>query len=136
MTPTALVRVAGVLGGVAWLAGAVVDRADGAHALVNSLHWGGTALILIALLGLGAGLVSGLLALRVVVAVCLAVLAWAVVEWLRSDLPDPWVDGTFGLLLALYCLGSLRRRRRLTRAYGEPDGPRAPRPRRSGTHAA
>jgi hypothetical protein len=133
MTPTSLTRVAGVLGGVAWLAGAVVDRTDGAEALVNTLHWGGSALILIALLGIGAGLVSGLLALRVVVAACLAALAWAVVEWLHSALPDPYVDGAAGVVLALYCLASLRRRRRLAR---EHVGPRTTRARRTGSHAA
>ena len=130
MTPTTLARVAGVLGGLCWLARAVLDDGNGPTSLIDALHWGGMALLALALLGIGAGLVTGLPALRVLVAVCLVLLAWAVLEFLHSQYDDRRVDGTLGVLMALYCLAGLWRRRRSRR--GEPREPR----RSSGSHAA
>ena len=88
------------------------------------------ALLGLALLGIGAGLVSGLPALRVLVAVCLVLLAWAVLEFLHNQYDDRWVDGVLGVLVALYCVIGLIRR-------GQPRD-REPRERRrsSGSHAA
>lgn len=115
MTPTTLARVAGVLGGLCWLVQAILDGPDGPDSVVNALYWGGLALIALALLGIGAGLVSGLPALRVVVAVCLVVLAWSVVEVLHSQYADATVDGAAGAVLALGCaVGLLRGRRSRT----------------------
>jgi hypothetical protein len=129
VTATTLARLAGVLGGLCWLVRAVLDDGDGPESLINALHYGGLALIVIALLGIGAGLVSGLVALRVVVAICLVALAWAVLEFLHQQYADRGVDGVLGALLAAYCLAGLVARRR-----GRDD---APRPRRSsGSHAA
>jgi hypothetical protein len=127
VTPTALSRLAGVLGGLAWVARGPVDRNGGPDAVVNALHWGGLALVAIAVLGIGAGLVSGLPVLRVVVAVCLAALVWSLLEWLRGEYADDWVDGIFGVLLVVYCVGSLVRLR---------SRPRPPAERRTGSHAA
>ena len=131
VTPTTLARLAGVLGGLCWLARAVLDDGDGPTSLIDALHWGGLALLALALLGIGAGLVTGLPALRVVVAICLVLLAWAVLEFLRDQYADRGVDGALGLLVALYCLAGLLLRRR-------HDGDREPRPprRSSGSHAA
>jgi len=131
VTPTTLARVAGVLGGLCWFGRAVLDDGSGPTPVIDALYWGGLALIALALLGIGAGLVTGLPALRVVVAVCLVLLSWAVLEFLRSQYADRWVDGILGLLLALYCLGGLLRRRRrgADRAAREPRRP-------SGSHAA
>jgi hypothetical protein len=131
VTPTTLARVAGVLGGLCWVLRAVLDDGSGSEGLVNGLHYGGLALLVIALLGIGAGLVSGLAALRVVVAVCLVALAWAVLEFLHQQYADRGVDGVLGGLVALYCaLGLLRRGAR--RPAGEPRQER----RGSGSHAA
>src|SRR3954452_18746993 len=131
VTPTTLSRIAGVLGGLCWLAQALLDHGSGPTSLVNALYWAGAALLALALLGIGAGLVSGLVALRVVVALCLVVLAWAVLEFLRDQYADRWVDGVVGVLFALYCLvGLLRERAR--RGQGQPRRPR----RSSGSHAA
>lgn len=127
VTPTTLPRVAGVLGGLCWVLRAVLDDGDGPTSLIDALHWGGLALLVLALLGIGAGLVSGLPALRVLVAVCLVALGWAVLEFGHQQWPDRGVDGVLGALVALYCVGGLVRRR--SRA--------APTARRSsGTHAA
>ena len=129
MTPTTLARLAGVLGGLCWVARAVLDGGgSGSEALVNGLHWGGLALIAIAVLAIGAGLVSGILALRVVVALCLAALVWSLLEFLRSQYADNAVDGVFGALLAAYCLLGLRRHR--------SPATTPPRERTTGSHAA
>jgi len=130
MTPTTLARLAGVLGGLCWVVRAVLDDGDGAESVINALHYGGLALLVIALLGIGAGLVSGLPALRVVVAVCLVALAWAILEFLHQQYADRGVDGVVGALVAAYCLlGLLARRRRGDRGPSEPRRP-------SGSHAA
>ena len=131
VTPTILARLAGVLGGLCWLGRALLDDGDGPTSVIDALHWGGAALLVIALLGIGAGLVSGLVALRVVVAICLALLGWAVLEFLHQQYDDRGVDGVLGVLMALYCLAGLLLRRRHT-DDGEPRQPR----RSSGSHAA
>ena len=132
VTPTTLTRLAGVLGGLCWVVRAVIDDGDGSESVVNALHYGGLALLVIALLGIGAGLVSGLMALRGVVAICLLALAWAILEFLHQEYADRTVDGVLGALVAAYCLvGLLARRRR------RHDGGGSTRPRRSsGSHAA
>ena len=56
---TSLARVAGILGGLCWIARAILDDGDGPTAVIDALHYGGLALLVIALLGIGAGLVSG-----------------------------------------------------------------------------
>jgi len=131
MTPTTLARVAGVLGGLCWLARAVLDDGNGPTSVIDALHWGGLALLALALLGIGADLVTGLPALRVVVAVCLVLLAWAVLEFLHSQYDDRLVDGVLGVLVALYCVAGLVYRHR----HPHDHVPRAPR-RSSGSHAA
>jgi len=135
VTATTLVRIAGIVGGLCWIARAILDSGDAPAGLIDALHYGGLALLVIALLGIGAGLVSGLIALRVVVAVCLVALAWAVVSFLHTEYSDRAVDGILGGLMVAYCvLGILIRRRH------EDDGgdvPPPPPPRRSrGSHAA
>ncbi|HRD64260.1 MAG TPA: hypothetical protein PL137_25390, partial [Nocardioides sp.] len=69
---------------------------NGPASLINALHYGGVALLVLALLGIGAGLVSGLPALRVLVAICLVALAWALLEFLHQQFSDRWVDGVLG----------------------------------------
>lgn len=131
MTPTTLARLAGVLGGLCWVLRAVLDDGDGPESLINGLHYGGVALLVLALLGIGAGLVSGLVALRVVVAICLVALAWAILEFLHQQYADRTVDGVLGGLMVAYCLAGLAARRRRG-DDGEPSHPR----RSSGSHAA
>ena len=60
---------------------AILDNGDGPISVIDGLHYGGLALLVIALLGIGGGLVSGLMALRVVVAICL-------VPWRRRSCPS------------------------------------------------
>jgi hypothetical protein len=131
VTPTTLGRTAGLLGGLCWIARAVLD--GGSESLVNALHYGGLALLVVALLGIGGGLVSGLVALRVVVAVCLVVLAAAVLSFFYQQYPHDKarVEGILGALMVLYCLIGFARRR------GGHDDPEEPSQHRStGSHAA
>ena len=107
MSTHTLIRVAGVLGGLCWLGQAAVNQYDAAEGAVNALYWGGAALILVALVGLGAGLVSGAPWLRLIVGLCVPLLVWAVLSILRAETSDSIVDGGFGLALALICSASL-----------------------------
>jgi hypothetical protein len=133
VTAATLVRIAGIVGGLCWIAAAVLDNGDTSAGAVDTLHYGGLALLVVALLGIGAGLVSGLLALRVVVALCLVALAWAVVSFLHQQYSDRVVDGVLGGLMVVYCLaGILARRRHHDGDGGDAPGPRRPR----GSHAA
>jgi len=99
--------VAGVLGGLCWLGQAAVNDYAAAESAVNALYWGGAALILVALVGLGAGLVSGAAWLRLVVGLCFPLLVWSILEVLHAETSDGIVDGGFGLALALLCTASL-----------------------------
>jgi asparagine N-glycosylation enzyme membrane subunit Stt3 len=132
VTATTLVRYAGVAGGLCWIARAVLDTGDGPTAVIDALHYGGLVLLVIALLGIGAGLVSGFLALRVVVAVCLVALAWAVTGFLHHQYSDRAVDGILGGLMVVYCVVGI-----LTRRGHAADGGDRPASHRSrGSHAA
>ena len=83
-----LIRIAGVLGGLCWLGQAAVNQYDAAGAAVNALYWGGGALILVALVGLGAGLVSGAPWLRLVVGLCVPLLVWSILSILHAEASD------------------------------------------------
>jgi hypothetical protein len=102
-----MARLAGLLGGLCWLGYAAFNDYDAATSAVNALYWGGAALILIALVGLGAGLVSGAAWLRVVVGLCVPLLVWSILEVLHTETSDDIVDGGFGLALALLCAAAL-----------------------------
>jgi hypothetical protein len=131
VSPTSLARVAGVLGGLCWIGRAILDNGDGPTSVIDGLHYGGLALLVIALLGIGGGLVSGLVALRVVVAICLVALAAAVVSFLHQQYSDRSVDGILGGLMVLYCIIGILVRR------GRPRDDGTPEPHRSrGSHAA
>lgn len=131
VTATTLVRLAGVAGGLCWIAQALLDNGDGPASVIDALHYGGLVLLVIALLGIGAGLVTGLLALRVVVAICLVALAWAVTAFLYNQYSDPAVDGVLGALMVIYCVAGI-----LARRGREDDGEPRSAHRSRGSHAA
>ena len=121
MSLPVLARVAGLLGGVCWVLRAVLDELDASSAAIDALHWGGLALIALALVGLGAELVSSSATwLRVIVAICVPLLVASVLEALRQGVADRWVAGGFGVLLAAYCAVGLARTRarRARRTHG------------------
>ena len=127
---TTLARTAGILWGLCWMGRAILDDGDGPTSVIDGLHYGGLALLVIALLGIGAGLVSGLPALRLVVAICVVALAAAVVSFLHQQYDNRSVDGILGGLMVVYCvIGVLTRRSR-----DDSDSPEQPRTR--GSHAA
>ena len=103
MSQKTLSRIAGVLGGLCWLGQAAVNQYDAAEAAVNALYWGGGVLILVSLIGMGAGLVSGAPWLRLVVGLCFPLLVFSILSVLRENASDNLVDGGFGLGLALIC---------------------------------
>jgi hypothetical protein len=119
VTPTSLARVAGILGGLCWIGRALLDDGDGPASVIDALHYGGLALLVIALLGIGGGLVSGLVPLRVLVSVCLVALAWAVLSVLHRQYADRSVDGVLGGLMVLYCVAGLLSGRRHAHTAGE-----------------
>jgi hypothetical protein len=132
VTAPTLVRYAGIAGGLCWIARALLDTGDGPASVIDALHYGGLVLLVIALLGIGAGLVSGILALRVVVAVCLVALAWAVTAFLHTQYSDRAVDGILGGLMVVYCVAGI-----LVRRGHDGDDGGAPASHRSrGSHAA
>jgi hypothetical protein len=102
-----LVRIAAIVGGLCLLGQAAVNQYDAAGSAVNALYWGGIALVVVALVGLGAELVSGAKWLKLLVGACFPLLVWAVVSVLHEQTSDNIVDGGFGVALALICSASL-----------------------------
>jgi hypothetical protein len=107
MSTRSLVRIAGIVGGLAWLGQAAVNQYDAAGAAVNALYYGGAVLIAVALVGLGSELVSAAAWLKLVVGSCFPLLVLAVLAILHEQTSDNVVDGGFGLGLALICSASL-----------------------------
>ena len=107
------VALAGLLGALSWIGAFVVDATGGISGLVDALVWAGLALLAIAVLGAGAGLVSrGATWLRVLVAVCFATLVWSVLEVLRDSVDGLTVYAAFGVLAAVVSSVALARSRR------------------------
>ena len=111
------VALAGILGGLAWIAAAALD-AVGAGGLVDALTWVGLVLLLVAALGVGAGLVSRTTPwLRVVVAVCFVLLVGSVLQVARGSADVHMVDAVFGVLAAAAAVAALAR----SRSAAEPE---------------
>ena len=107
MSTRTLIKLAGVVGGLCLLGQAAVNQYDAAGAAVNALYWGGVALVVVALVGMGTALVSGATWLRLIVGAAFPLLVWAVISVLHDNADDNVVDGGFGLGLALICSASL-----------------------------
>ncbi|MCD4526535.1 hypothetical protein [Nocardioides sp. cx-173] len=107
-------RVAGVLGGLAWVVRHVAD--------VEALRWPGLILLAVALAAYGAGLVSRSATwLRAIVALCLPLLVWSVVEVAHGSGDDSLVDAVTGAAVALVSLAGMVR----ARAARQPAGAHA-----------
>ncbi len=101
--------VAGLLGGLCWLAAFVLDSVSGG-AMVDALTWAGLALLAYAVLAAGASLVSRSATwLRVIVAVCFALLVWSVLEVLRDSIDGLAVYAVFGVIAAVVSVVALTR---------------------------
>ena len=106
--------VAGLLGGLCWLGAYAAEAVDAGAGIVDGLTWAGLALLVVAALVAGASLVSRSATwLRVLVAVCFALLAGSVLEVVREGADPVTVDADFGagaIVVAVIALASRRRR--------------------------
>lgn len=119
--------VAGLLGGLCWLGAYAADAADAGAGLIDGLTWAGLALLVVATLLAGASLVSRSATwLRVLVAVCFALLAGSVLEVVRESADPVSVDAVFGAGAVVVAAVALARGRRT-----DPAPPR----RNHGSHA-
>jgi len=102
MSLRAVMVFCGAVGGLAWAARYVLDLAGTTQGtLVDALYWGGLALLAIALVGFGMGLVSkSAMWLRLIVGVAFPALVWSVLEVLRTG-DEALVDGAFGAVVVV-----------------------------------
>lgn len=136
-----LARVAGLLGGLAWLARLGLDLAGSLDdAVSDALLWGGAALLAVAVLDVGLGLVPRAPGwLRAVVAIGSVALAGSLVAVLHGDGDGVVVDGVVGAVAVVVLGLRLLRGGRpgsAGRAAEEQAAARRTAPRRSaGSHA-
>ena len=87
----------GLVGGLTWIAALVFEQTSGSGLIADVLTWAGLFLLGIATLGAGASLVSRSATwLRVIVAVCFAVLVWSVLQLLADSFDGATVYAVFG----------------------------------------
>lgn len=98
MPPAKLAASAALLGGVLWIAHAVLG--GGSDPLPNTLHFVGLACVLVASAVFGSSLVkSDAVGMRVVVGLASGLLALSLVEAFRPG-DTPWYDGFWGIVAA------------------------------------
>lgn len=99
MIPTRLASGAALLGGLLWVAHALVG--GGSDPVPATLHYAGLALIVLAAAAFGSTLVkSDAVAMRVTVGLASGLLALAVIEAFRGT-DSGWYDGVWGVVAAL-----------------------------------
>lgn len=134
-----LAGLAGVLGGLLWLVRLGLDVAGRLEpAASQALLWSGAALLVVAVLELGLGLVARApVWLRAVVAVGVVALAASVLAVLHGDGDGVVVDGAIGLVAVVACARRLRvqRRARAATTTGRRGGQRGGQRRAAGSHA-
>ncbi|MCW2792018.1 MAG: hypothetical protein JWO76_1116 [Nocardioides sp.] len=108
-----LARGSGLVGGLCWLARLVLDlNGSGTPGALDALHWAGLALLALALVASGAGLVSSSATwLRAIVGVAFPLLVWSVLEVIHPAGDPETIDGVFGLVMALLSVAGLMRGR-------------------------
>ena len=120
--------VAGILGGLGWVARWGADLAGDDPSWGQPVRWAGLVLLVLALAVVGAGLVSrSALWLRVIVAVAFPLLAWSVYSVVRGTDDDITLDGILGAIACVAFVVALLRR---PQTRSQPD------PGRHGSHAA
>lgn len=117
-----LAGLAGVLGGLLWLVRLGLDLAGALEGDVSPvLLWSGAALLVVAVLEIGLGLVARApVWLRVVVAVGVVALAASLVAVLHGGGDGVTVDGALGLVAVVVCARRLRTQRRRARSAPTP----------------
>lgn len=122
-----LARLAGLVGGLCWVARFVMDLGGhGTGIVADGLYVLGLVLLAGALVAAGAGLVSTSATwLRAIVAVAFPMLVWSVLEVLHEGGDPQAIDGVLGAVVAVVAAVQLTRSR-----------PKRVRPtRRAGAHA-
>jgi hypothetical protein len=123
----------GLAGGAAWVVGFLLERGGTARdeVSIQALSWTGLGVLALAAMAAGIALVrTGPLWLRLVVAVCFPVLAWAVVEAVRQNAGDAVTEGIAGVLVFGLSLLTLAR----AGARPRPPDTGSPVPRRASSH--
>ena len=112
MNLRAVALVSGVAGGLCWSTRLVLHLTEiGGTGLLDALQWAGLALLAVAMVGFGAGLVSSSAAwLRVIVGIAFPALIWSLLEVFRPVADTEVVDGVFGAIVLVLSLLGLRRR--------------------------
>jgi len=107
MDPYTLARLAGLVGGLCWVARLVVG---GGGAVGGGLYYLGALLVAVALAAAGAGLVSTSATwLRAIVGVAFPLLVWSVLEVLHQNGNATTIDGVVGLVVAVVAATQLVR---------------------------
>jgi len=109
MDPYTLARLAGLVGGLCWVARMVLG---GEGAVGGGLYLLGALLVAVALVAAGAGLVSTSATwLRAIVGVAFPLLVWSVLEVLHQNGSASTIDGVVGLVVAVVAATQLARSR-------------------------
>jgi len=109
MDPYTLARLAGLVGGLCWVARMVLG---GEGAVGGGLYLLGALLVAVALVAAGAGLVSTSATwLRAIVCVAFPLLVWSVLEVLHQNGSATTIDGVVGLVVAVVAATQLARSR-------------------------
>lgn len=99
----------GLVGGLTWISALVFDRASGG-VIVDVLTWTGMFLLAVATVSAGASLVSSsVFWLRILVAVCFAVLVGSVLALLSDSVEDLLVYAAFGAVAVVVSVVVLAR---------------------------
>jgi len=107
MDPYTLARLAGLVGGLCWVARFVVG---GDGVVGGGLYYLGAVLVAVALVAAGAGLVSTSATwLRAIVGVAFPLLVWSVLEVLHQNGNATTIDGVVGLVVAVVAATQLAR---------------------------
>ena len=112
MNLRAVALVSGVIGGLCWSVRGVLHLVEaGSPGLLDALHWAGLALLGLAMIGFGAGLVSrSAVWLRVIVGIAFPALVWSLLEVFRPVADTEMVDAVFGALVVVVSIVGLSRR--------------------------
>lgn len=128
MSPRVIASLFGLAGGAAWVTGFLLERGGTARdeISIQALSWTGLGVLVLAASAAGIALVhTGPVWLRIVVAVCFPVLAWAVVETVRQSAGDAVTEGITGVLV--FGLSLLTLARAGARPRSRDAAPTAPR---------
>ncbi|MFC7493281.1 MULTISPECIES: hypothetical protein [unclassified Nocardioides] len=107
-----LAPLAGLVGGLAWIAAFLLEQAD-RPTLADVIDVAGLVLLLVAAAAAGGSLVTRTTTwLRTIVGVCFAVLVWSVVQLIADGADEGLVHAVVGAAAAVIAVAVLSRRPR------------------------